>query len=238
MWITGGGNNDAQWSNAEFDSLIKQIKSSGDAEARMEMMHQAEDIIFDEWMLCPIYYYVDIYMAQQNLENLSTSPLGFKFFMNASNGTDTLKVCTGPDPDTIDPALNSAVDGGTMIDHAFEGLYTVAYGTPPTPGQAESVEISEDGLTYTFHLREGLKWSDGTPLTAHDFVYSWQRAVDPATGADYAYMFECIAGYTEAINGEEYVAPAADASSASTSESAAESVSASTSESASTSAAA
>ena len=98
--------------------------------------------------------------------------------------------------------------------------------------------ISEDGLTYTFHLREGLKWSDGTPLTAHDFVYSWQRAVDPATGADYAYMFECIAGYTEAINGEEYVAPAADASSASTSESAAESVSASTSESASTSAAA
>ena len=174
----------------------------------------------------------------QNLENLSTSPLGFKFFMNASNGTDTLKVCTGPDPDTIDPALNSAVDGGTMIDHAFEGLYTVAYGTTPTPGQAESVEISEDGLTYTFHLREGLKWSDGTPLTAHDFVYSWQRAVDPATGADYAYMFDCIAGYTEAINGEEYVAPAADASSASTSESAAESVSASTSESASTSAAA
>ena len=67
MWITGGGNNDAQWSNAEFDSLIKQIKSSGDAEARMEMMHQAEDIIFDEWMLCPIYYYVDIYMAQQTV---------------------------------------------------------------------------------------------------------------------------------------------------------------------------
>ena len=136
------------------------------------------------------------------------------------------------------PCSPSAVDGGTMIDHAFEGLYTVAYGTTPTPGQAESVEISEDGLTYTFHLREGLKWSDGTPLTAQDFVYSWQRAVDPATGADYAYMFECIAGYTEAINGEEYVAPAADASSASTSESAAESVSASTSESASTSAAA
>ena len=149
-----------------------------------------------------------------------------------------IDVQVGPSPETIDPALNSAVDGGTMIDHAFEGLYTVAYGTTPTPGQAESVEISEDGLTYTFHLREGLKWSDGTPLTAHDFVYSWQRAVDPATGADYAYMFECIAGYTEAINGEEYVAPAADASSASTSESAAESVSASTSESASTSAAA
>ena len=106
------------------------------------------------------------------------------------------------------------------------------------PAQAERWEILDGGKRYIFHLRSGLQWSDGQPLTAEDFVLGWQRAVDPATGADYAYMFECIAGYTEAINGEEYVAPAADASSASTSESAAESVSASTSESASTSAAA
>ena len=126
----------------------------------------------------------------------------------------------------------------TVPDNAFEGLFRLDANHTPQPALAENYTVSEDGLTYTFHLREGLKWSDGTPLTAHDFVYSWQRAVDPATGADYAYMFECIAGYTEAINGEEYVAPAADASSASTSESAAESVSASTSESASASAAA
>ena len=108
-----------------------------------------------------------------------------------------LSVCTGPNPDTIDPALNSAVDGATMIIHAFEGLYTLDENGTPTPGQAESVDVSEDGLTYTFHLRDGLKWSDGEALKASDFVYSWNRAINPDTAADYEYMFDCIDGYAD-----------------------------------------
>ena len=108
-----------------------------------------------------------------------------------------LSVVVGPDPDTIDPALNSTVDGGTMIAHAFEGLFALDKDGVPQPAQAESYTLSEDGLTYTFTLRDGLKWSDGTPLTAEDFAYSWQRAIDPATAADYSYMFECIDGYAD-----------------------------------------
>ncbi len=108
-----------------------------------------------------------------------------------------IAVNVGPDPDTIDPALNSAVDGATMIIHAFEGLYTLDKDGVPIPGQAESVEISADGLTYTFTLRDGLMWSDGTPITAKDFVYSWNRAIAPETAADYAYMFESIKGFAE-----------------------------------------
>ena len=108
-----------------------------------------------------------------------------------------LVVNVGPDPDTIDPALNSAVDGATLIIHAFEGLYTLDSDGVPIPGQAESVAISDDGLTYTFTLRDGLKWSDGTALTANDFVYSWNRAILPETASDYAYMYEAIKGYTE-----------------------------------------
>lgn len=108
-----------------------------------------------------------------------------------------IAVNVGPDPDTIDPALNSAVDGATMIIHAFEGLYTLDKDGVPIPGQAESVEISADGLTYTFTLRDGLMWSDGTPITAKDFVYSWNRAIAPETAADYAYMFESIKGFTD-----------------------------------------
>lgn len=124
----------------------------------------------------------------------------------AADGTDAtaapaadqnLVVNVGPDPDTIDPALNSAVDGATLIIHAFEGLYTLDDKGTPIPGQAESVDISDDGLTYTFHLRDGLKWSDGQPLTANDFVYSWNRAISPDTAADYAYMFEAIKGFDE-----------------------------------------
>ena len=101
----------------------------------------------------------------------------------------------GPNPDTIDPALNSAVDGATLIIHAFEGSHTLI--PRGYSGQAESVDISEDELTPTFHLRDGLKWSDGSDLTAEDFVYAWNRAIDPETAADYAYMFESIKGYDE-----------------------------------------
>jgi oligopeptide transport system substrate-binding protein len=107
----------------------------------------------------------------------------------------TLTVCVGPDPDTIDPALNSAVDGATLILHGFEGLMTLDKNGTPVAGQAETYEVSEDKKVYTFHLRDGLKWSDGKPLTANDFVYSWNRAVNPTTAADYGYMFDVIDGY-------------------------------------------
>lgn len=115
----------------------------------------------------------------------------------SGNGT-TLTVCVGPEPDTIDPALNSAVDGGTLINHAFEGLVRLSPdGVTYEEGLAEKYEISDDQLTYTFTLRDGLKWSDGSDLTANDFVYSWNRAIAPETAADYAYMFECIDGYAD-----------------------------------------
>lgn len=109
----------------------------------------------------------------------------------------TLAVNVGSDPDTIDPALNSAVDGATLIIHVFEGLYTLDKNGVPVPGQAKDVQISDDGTVYTFTLRDGLKWSDGKPVTASDFVYAWNRAIDPETAADYAYMFEVIEGYEE-----------------------------------------
>ena len=110
----------------------------------------------------------------------------------------TFTACVGSEPDTIDPALNSAVDGAILCIHAFEGLMTQDKdGVTIVPAQAESYTVSEDQLVYTFTLREGLKWSDGSALTANDFVYSWNRAIAPETAADYSYMFESIDGYEE-----------------------------------------
>ena len=118
-----------------------------------------------------------------------------------SSGLD-LAVQIGPDPETVDPALNSAVDGGNMIVEAFETLMIVDENNKIVPGQAESYDVSDDGLTYTFHLRDGLKWSDGTPLTAEDFVYSWKRLADPNTAAPYAAdMLGYVKGYEEAEAG-------------------------------------
>lgn len=113
-----------------------------------------------------------------------------------------LAVQIGPDPETIDPALNSAVDGGNMILHTFECLLTYDQDGKITGGQAEKWEQSKDGLKWTFTLRDGLKWSDGTDLTAEDFVYSWRRVCDPKTAAPYAEtVLGMVAGYEEAIQG-------------------------------------
>lgn len=121
-----------------------------------------------------------------------------------------MTICVGPYPDTIDPALNSAVDGATYIIHAFSGL--VGY-EQAEDGSLRLVAdcakelpeaiIADDGkATYTYELKDGLKWSDGSDLTAEDFVWAWNRAVAPETGADYGYMFNCIDGYEEASIGK------------------------------------
>ncbi len=121
----------------------------------------------------------------------------------ASTGEKILSVQVGPDPETIDPALNSAVDGGNMLLHSFECLLAVDEDGQLIPGQAESWETSEDGLTWTFHLRDGLKWSDGSDLTANDFVYSWKRVCDPMVAAPYAEtVLSMVEGYDKAIEGD------------------------------------
>ena len=120
----------------------------------------------------------------------------------ASGEGKILSVQIGPNPETIDPALNSAVDGGNMILHTFECLLTWDQDSKLAPGQAESWETSEDGLTWTFHLRDGLKWSDGSALTANDFVYSWRRVCDPMVAAPYAEtVLGMVEGYADAIGG-------------------------------------
>ncbi|MDE7271359.1 MAG: peptide ABC transporter substrate-binding protein [Acetatifactor sp.] len=121
---------------------------------------------------------------------------------NQSAGGKILSVQIGPNPETIDPALNSAVDGGNMLLHNFECLLTVGEDGTLQPGQAETWETSEDGLTWTFHLRDGLKWSDGSDLNANDFVYSWKRVCDPEVAAPYAEtVLSMVEGYDEAITG-------------------------------------
>lgn len=111
----------------------------------------------------------------------------------------------GAYPNTIDPALNAAADSATYILHAFTGL--VGYEqdeegdlqlVPQCAKELPTAVKEADGkVSYTFQLRDDLKWSDGSALTAQDFVYAWNRAADPATGAGYGYMFDCIDGYSE-----------------------------------------
>ncbi len=108
-----------------------------------------------------------------------------------------LSVHVGPEPENIDPAHNEAVDGATIIVHTFEGLMKLDENGAPVKGAAKDYEISEDGLTYTFTLRDDLKWSDGEPVKAGDFVYAWKRAASTTTAAAYSYMYDVVKGYPD-----------------------------------------
>ena len=143
---------------------------------------------------------------------------------DATNGTDAavpteLSVCLASEPDTLDPALNSAVDGATMVSHLFSGLAKWAQNEEGAlvivaDAAEELVEgvVNEDGtVTYTYTLRDGMKWSDGKAVTAADFAFAWNRAASPALSADYNYMFDVVKGYAEMWetdeSGETFVNP-------------------------------
>ena len=106
------------------------------------------------------------------------------------------RVGNGTEPQDLDPQSVTGVSEHKIIMALFEGLVAEdPRDLHPVPGQAESWDISPDGLVYTFHLRPNLRWSNGDPITADDYLKSWKRMLTPAFGAEYAYLiFNFVAG--------------------------------------------
>lgn len=119
--------------------------------------------------------------------------------------SSSMNVSIASEPDTLDPALNSAADGATMIVNMFSGLAKWAQNEEGNfeivadcvEELTEGVENEDGTITYTYTLKDGLKWSDGEDLTAEDFVFAWQRAASTELSADYGYMFEVVDGYND-----------------------------------------
>ena len=232
MWVTASGNNDVQFGKGEhkdlkmydldltdlgydikvedgtwaetYDVVIAEIKACTDSEKRYALMHKAEDLLMSTGCIVPLYYYTDIYMISEKVEGFYANPLGYKYFQATSfdGNTDSLAVCLSSEPDTIDPALNSAVDGATLVSHLFAGLAKWAQKDGKLVIEADCATelpegvVNEDGtVTYTYTLKDGLKWSDGKALSAKDFEFAWKRAASAELGADYGYMFEIVKGY-------------------------------------------
>ncbi|MBQ4061336.1 MAG: hypothetical protein IJD14_00585 [Christensenellaceae bacterium] len=233
MWTSGSGNNDVQYGKGAhadlkmydldltaygldikvedgtwaetYDVLIAQIKACTDSNNRYAMMHIAEDMLMETGCIVPLYYYTDLYMIDDSVNGFFSNPLGYKYFMysDVAGNTDSISVCLASEPQTLDPALNSAVDGATTVAHLFAGL---AKWSQDAEGKlvivADAAEelvegvVNEDGtVTYTYTLRDGMKWSNGDDVKASDFVNSWNRAASAELGADYGYMFEVVKGY-------------------------------------------
>ncbi|MBQ3100897.1 MAG: peptide ABC transporter substrate-binding protein [Clostridia bacterium] len=188
---------------AQYDELIAQIKAETDYAKRVELMDQAEDILMSNGAVIPLYYYNDIYMQKDYVDGIFANLFGYKFFYKTTMGNDTttLRLNLASEPDFLDPALNSSVDGACLAVNSFAGLYTYDEEGKTIPDLATGYEVSEPDengyVTYTVTLREGLKWSDGSDLDATDFEYSWKRAASTETASDYGYMYSSFVGYPD-----------------------------------------
>ncbi len=189
MWVSESGQNDAKWKNPEYDALIETAKKSSDQAERMTAMHEAEKIIMTDLPIIPIFHHTNVWLDNGKVKGYAHDILlGHMMFMWATkDGGTPIVYHLGATPKSLDPQKNNATDGATVIQHTFEGLTTKDKNGVVVPGMAESWTTSEDGLTWTFKLRDA-KWSDGKPVTAQDFVTGWTRAVDPASECEYAYQ--------------------------------------------------
>lgn len=124
---------------------------------------------------------------------------------STKSAKEEITVNVGGEPLTIDPSTNSSTDGGTYIMHAFEGLTKIDKNGKTVAGVAKNWDVSSDGTKYTFHLRDDAKWSDGQPVKAQDFEYSWKRALDPATASEYAYQLWYLKNGQAASEGSKKV---------------------------------
>lgn len=161
-------------------------------------------------------------MKKQHMKKALVSALAFvmvfglaacggKSSNKSKHDADTISVCIASEPATMDPARNSTVDGGTMTLHLFSGL--AKWDTDKDGKVVLKADLAEklvdpvangDGTyTYTYKIRKGAKWSDGKPVTAHDFVFAWNRAVSRELAADYSNMFQLIKGYDDIWPGED-----------------------------------
>lgn len=113
-----------------------------------------------------------------------------------------ITVGIGAMPTELDPQL--AIDSSSIrvIDDLFEGLVSFDQSNETIPGLAKSWSVSSDDKVYTFHLRDGLKFSDGSPITADDIVFSWRRLVDPKTNSDYRYALNDVVNAPQIIAGK------------------------------------
>lgn len=200
-----------------YDAVVAETKKTT-GKVRDEYLHLAEDLLMETGAIVPLYYYTDIFLMKPQT-GFYMSPLGYKFFNQTKFGDKTeYTVCVGPKADSYDPALNSAVDGAIIIGHNYEGLMKWAKSDDETDinavldyGQIDDYDKSEpaeDGtVTYTFHIDDDAKFSDGTPVKPSHFAKSWARAASGKLAADYGYMFDCIVGYEDTAADAETFKP-------------------------------
>ncbi len=201
MWAKGSGQNTIGFDNAEYNKIIADCKSgdlAAKAEERWKALQRAEEILVkEEAVVMPLFQQGASYAQKSYLKNLGRHKFGGPSYKQATteksdeNGKHIIHLSTGDDIPTLDPSKATNEVTFEIIRNSMENLVMLDLKDEVEPGVAEKWEVSEDGKTYTFHLRDS-KWSNGEAVTAKDFEYSWKRLADPKTASQYQFMIETI----------------------------------------------
>lgn len=193
IWTSSNDNNVTKWSNSKYDELVNKAAATTNEKERLASLHEAEKLLMNDMPIIPLYFYTNSWLDNGKVENYRFDPFTSHIsFTNAKKeGGSPIRYLLGMTPASLDPQKYRSSEGALVIKHCFEGLATTDINGAIVPGMAESWTTSEDGLIWTFKLRDA-NWSDGTPVAASDFVYAWQRAVSPRIGCIYSAQLWCI----------------------------------------------
>ncbi|MGM0379965.1 MAG: ABC transporter substrate-binding protein [Bacillota bacterium] len=211
IFRTNSGHNTGDYNNEEFTNIVNSAMTGDlttDIDKRWEALKKAEKIMLEEVAIMPIYQKGGAIVQKPYVSGIYKQAVGGDYIYKYADsqeidGKKVLRLIETSDTPTMD--TNKATNQVSFIRMAnvLEGLYTPDK-KGIKPGVAKDYEVSEDGKTYTFHLREEAKWENGDQVTAHDFEYSWKRLVNPDTGAEYAYIAKTagLANAEAITNGE------------------------------------
>lgn len=208
LWVTGGPYNDVKWSNKAYDDLIKKAKVTADPVERMKTMADAEEILLNESPIVPLFWptanFAEHAWAKGILRAATGADLEWKWAYTEGKpgGDGTLNLNLGEEPPDLQSFTSTDVVSFEIMNASMEGLTrrgpkgTYEQGS----GVAKSWKVSSDGLVYTFTLKDGITWSNGTPVTAKDFEYAWKSVIDPRMASQYNYMMFFVKGAEEVAN--------------------------------------
>ncbi|MDR0879964.1 MAG: ABC transporter substrate-binding protein [Clostridioides sp.] len=191
--------NSTGYSNKEYDKLIDQAKRETDINKSWALYAKAEELMLKDMYIAPLYQRTEAYLQNPNVKGIVDGAFAANQSYKWADCDDhELNVTEASDIPSMDPAKATDTTSSIALSNTMEGLTRIDKNGNAIPGLAESWTTSEDGLTWTFKIRAGQKWSNGDPVTAGNFEYAWKRLLNPDTKSTYGWILYDIEGAEEA----------------------------------------
>ena len=188
---------DTGYDSKEYNSLLDKAKKASTTKEAWTEYKNAEEVLLNDAYLVPIYQRGFAYLQKDYVKDIIVNPYGPKYlykYADVDKSNKTLNMSNNDDITTLDTSLVKDALSSEVIANTMEGLTRLDKEFNASEGMAKSWKVSEDGLTWTFNLRDDAVWSNGEKVTAHDFEYAWKRTLDPATACETASIFYDIVG--------------------------------------------